>query len=174
MDVLILQSVTAFIPGNTCTVNLILFYVICTAWCQWDFLVFLSMNDFLPGCLFAVVVIKCFMIGVNVWWVYLAPQNIPRAISVLTLGNKVKLYILLYYTLTTKRLVTWLPCLSLLSPPRGSFSDPTVLQSHNVSPTGISPAVLQSDNVSPTGISPAVLQSHVTVLLVSIPVCPIP
>ena len=23
----------------------------------------LSMNDFLPGCLFAVVVIKCFMIG---------------------------------------------------------------------------------------------------------------
>ena len=26
----------------------------------------LSMNDFLPGCLFAVVVIKCFMIGVNV------------------------------------------------------------------------------------------------------------
>ena len=40
----------------------------------------------------AVVVIKCFMIGVNVWWVYLAPQNIPRAISVLTLGNKVILY----------------------------------------------------------------------------------
>ena len=30
---------------------------------------FWSMNDFLPGCLFAVVVIKCFMIGVNVWWV---------------------------------------------------------------------------------------------------------
>ena len=27
---------------------------------------FLSMNDCLPGCLFAVVVIKCFMIGVNV------------------------------------------------------------------------------------------------------------
>ena len=27
---------------------------------------FLSMNDFLPGCLFAVVVIKCFMTGVNV------------------------------------------------------------------------------------------------------------
>ena len=26
----------------------------------------LSMNDFLPGCLYAVVVIKCFMIGVNV------------------------------------------------------------------------------------------------------------
>ena len=45
---------------------------------------FLSMNDFLPGCLFAVV-IKCFMTGVNVWWVYLAPQNIPCAISVLTL-----------------------------------------------------------------------------------------
>ena len=34
------------------------------------FFMFLSMNDFLPGCLFAVVVIKCFMIGVNVWWVY--------------------------------------------------------------------------------------------------------
>ena len=32
------------------------------------------------------------MIGVNVWWVYLTPQNIPRAISVLTLGNKVVLY----------------------------------------------------------------------------------
>ena len=26
---------------------------------------FLSMNDVLPGCLFAVVVIKCFMIGVK-------------------------------------------------------------------------------------------------------------
>ena len=56
------------------------------------FFMFLSMNDFLPGCLFAVVVIKCFMNGVNVWWVYLAPPNIPRAISVLTLGNKVILY----------------------------------------------------------------------------------
>ena len=32
------------------------------------------------------------MIGVNVWWVYMAPQNIPRAISVLTLDNKVVLY----------------------------------------------------------------------------------
>ena len=31
-----------------------------------------------------------FMIGVNVWWVYLALQNIPSAI-VLTLGNKVVL-----------------------------------------------------------------------------------
>ena len=31
------------------------------------------------------------MIGMNVWWVYLSPQNIPRAI-VLTLGNKVGLY----------------------------------------------------------------------------------
>ena len=29
---------------------------------------FLSMNDFLPGCLFVLVVIKCFMIGVNVNW----------------------------------------------------------------------------------------------------------
>ena len=27
---------------------------------------FLSMNDFLPRCLFALFVIKCFMIGVNV------------------------------------------------------------------------------------------------------------
>ena len=35
------------------------------------------------------------VVGVNVWWVYLAPQNIPRAISVLTLGNKVILYIVL-------------------------------------------------------------------------------
>ena len=40
--------------------------------------------------------ILCFMIRVNVWWVYLAPQNIPRTISVLTLGNKVILYIVLY------------------------------------------------------------------------------
>ena len=31
------------------------------------------------------------MIGVNVWWVYLAPQNIPRAV-VLTLGNTILLY----------------------------------------------------------------------------------
>ena len=75
----------------------ILFYVICTGWCQWNFLMLLSMNDFLPGCLFAVVVIKCFMIGVNVWWVYLAPQNIPRAISVLTLGNKVILYCMMHH-----------------------------------------------------------------------------
>ena len=44
----------------------ILFYVICIASCQSDFLMFLSMNDFLPGCLFAVVVIKCLMIGENV------------------------------------------------------------------------------------------------------------
>ena len=60
------------------------------------FFMFLPMNDFLPGCLFVVVVIKCFMTGVNVWWVYLAPQNIPCAISVLIsvliLGNKVILY----------------------------------------------------------------------------------
>ena len=67
-------------------------------WCaqlgaSWIFLsCFYLWMTFLPGCLFAVVVIKCFMIGVNVWWVYLAPQNIPRAISVLTLGNKVILY----------------------------------------------------------------------------------
>ena len=54
---------------------------------------FLSMNDFLPGCVFAVVVIKRFMIGVNVSWVYLAPQSISRAISVLTLDNKVILCI---------------------------------------------------------------------------------
>ena len=59
------------------------------------FFMFLSINDFLPGCLFAVV-IKCFTIGVNVWWVYLTPQNIPRAISVLTLGNKVISYCILY------------------------------------------------------------------------------
>ena len=38
------------------------------------------------------------MIGVNAWWVYLAPQNIPHAI-VLTLGNKVTLYIVLYFSL---------------------------------------------------------------------------
>ena len=42
---------------------------------------------------------QCFMIGVNVWWVYLAPQNIPRAISVLTLGNKVILYYCIVYCL---------------------------------------------------------------------------
>jgi len=55
-----------------------------------------GLNDLLPGCLFAVAVIKCFMTGVNVWWVYLAPENIPRAISVLTLGNKVVLYFTSY------------------------------------------------------------------------------
>ena len=55
---------------------------------------FLSMNDFLPGCVFAVV-IKRFMIGMNVSWVYLAPQNISRAISVLTLDNKVIVCIVL-------------------------------------------------------------------------------
>ena len=32
------------------------------------------------------------------WWVYLAPENIPRAISVLTLGNKVTLYCIIFYT----------------------------------------------------------------------------
>ena len=34
---------------------------------------------------------KTFVIGVNVWWVYLEPQNIPNAI-VLTFGSKVVLY----------------------------------------------------------------------------------
>ena len=29
------------------------------------FFMFLSINDFLPGCLFAAVIIQCFMIGVN-------------------------------------------------------------------------------------------------------------
>ena len=44
------------------------------------FHMYLFMNEFLSGCVFAVVVIQwCFMIGVNVWWVYLAPQNIPSA-----------------------------------------------------------------------------------------------
>ena len=62
----------------------------------------LSMYDFLPGCLFAVVVIKCFMIGVNVLLVYLAPQKNPRAISVSTFGNKVVLY-------------RWLECFVLFS-----------------------------------------------------------
>ena len=47
----------------------------------------LSMNDFLPGCLFAVVVnwSECVMS-------VLGHKNIPRAVSVLTLGNKVILY----------------------------------------------------------------------------------
>ena len=49
-------------------------------------------QDFVVVVVVAVVVIKCFMIGVTVWWVYLAAQNTPRAISVLTLGNKVILY----------------------------------------------------------------------------------
>ena len=30
------------------------------------FFTFLSMHDFLPGCLFPVVVIECFMMGMNV------------------------------------------------------------------------------------------------------------
>ena len=33
------------------------------------------------------LLLSYFIIGVNVWWVYLAPHNIPRA-TVLTLGNK--------------------------------------------------------------------------------------
>ena len=51
------------------------------------------------------------MIGVNVWLVYLAPQNISRAI-VLTFGNKVILYcIVLFYrhALTQGFLKTLLP-----------------------------------------------------------------
>ena len=56
------------------------------------FFMFLSVNDFLPGCLFAVVVIKCFYDWSECVMSDLAPQNIPRAISVLTLGNKVVLY----------------------------------------------------------------------------------
>ena len=39
------------------------------------------------------------MIGVKVWWVYLAPQNIPSAI-VLTLGNEIVLYCILFFSLT--------------------------------------------------------------------------
>ena len=41
----------------------------------------------------AVVVIQGFMTGVNVCWVYLAPENIPSA-TVLTLGNKAVLLLL--------------------------------------------------------------------------------
>ena len=52
---------------------------------------YLFMNDIFTW-MFAVVVIWwCFMTGVNVWLVYLAPQNIPSAIA-LTLGNRVVLY----------------------------------------------------------------------------------
>ena len=40
-------------------------FILCDMHSQWEFLM-LSMNDLLLGCLFAVVVIKCFMIGVNV------------------------------------------------------------------------------------------------------------
>ena len=36
------------------------------------------------------------MTGVNMWWVYLAPQNILRAIM-LTLGNKIVLYCTVLY-----------------------------------------------------------------------------
>ena len=48
------------------------------------------MNDVLPRCFFAVVLQWCFTTGVNVWWVCLAPQNIPSAI-VLTVAYKVVL-----------------------------------------------------------------------------------
>ena len=47
-----------------------------------------SIVHLLPRCLFAVVIYWCFMIGMNVWWVYLASQNIPCA-AVLRLGNRV-------------------------------------------------------------------------------------
>ena len=54
------------------------------------FFMFLSMNDFLPGCLFAVVVIKCFMIGMcdECTW-----HHKTFLVQSVTLGNKV---ILLY------------------------------------------------------------------------------
>ena len=39
------------------------------------------------------------MIGVNVWWVYLAPQDIPRAISILTLDLAIKLYCITFLRL---------------------------------------------------------------------------
>ena len=54
---------------------------------SWISHVFIYEWFFLPGCLFAVLKKKCFMIGVNVWWVCLAPENIPSA-AVLTLGSK--------------------------------------------------------------------------------------
>ena len=36
------------------------------------------------------------MIGVNVWWVYLAPQHISRAIVLMILGNEVVLYCMFF------------------------------------------------------------------------------
>ena len=49
------------------------------------FLMHLFMDDFLPGCLFAVVILLCFMIGMNVWWVYMQLYSHY-------FGNKVVLY----------------------------------------------------------------------------------
>ena len=53
------------------------------------FLMFLSMNDFLPGCLFCCCCNLMFHDWSECVMSVLAPQNIPRAISVLTLGSKV-------------------------------------------------------------------------------------
>ena len=42
--------------------------------------------SYFPPKFAAVVVIWCFIIGVNGWWEYLAPQNIPSTIAP-TQGN---------------------------------------------------------------------------------------
>ena len=83
---------------------------------------FLSMNDFLPRCLFAVVVIICFMIGVNVWWVYQAPQNIPPAISVLILGNKVVLFFIHHLLVSFHRPLSLFPASTVCCTPSSSHS----------------------------------------------------
>ena len=63
----------------------ILYCIVCVCLCVW---VCVCVYVYVCAC---VVIYWCFWIGVNVWWVYLAPQNIPSAI-VLTLGNIVILY----------------------------------------------------------------------------------
>ena len=60
----------------------------------WIFQVFIY--QWLFTTTFAVVAIICFMIGMNMWWVYLVPQNSPCGIT-LTLGNKVVLYSINFY-----------------------------------------------------------------------------
>ena len=59
-----------------------------TASCQLDFSCIYLLMTFYPD---AGVVILCFITGVNVRIVYVAPQDIPSAI-VLTLGNEAELY----------------------------------------------------------------------------------
>ena len=114
-------------------------------------LLLLSMKDVLPGCLFALVVIKCFMTGVNVWWVYLAPQNIPRAMNVLTLGNTVILYCIIVVLAKPERQIV-----QRVNPSFGTFCQHVVTTRAGVTkrapphPPPLPPYLLRTKDVRPS------------------------